>query len=147
MTAGEKTKSLCGTPEYLAPEVFEKKGYGKEVDWWCLGNIIYEMLTGNTPFQGDTREALFKNIKSKPVKFPKYMSEEAKDIINQLLDKDPETRLGCGENGLKNIKNHPFFENIIWEAIFNKDIRPPFIPRIVNKTDTKYFDTVFDLLI
>ena len=87
--------SMCGTPEYLAPEILYKKGYGKVVDWWTLGCIIIEMVTGYPPFQGSNRNTLFDKIKNGLVKMPKGVSADLLDLLTKLLERDPKKRLGA----------------------------------------------------
>ena len=128
-------KSLGGTPEYLAPEIFTGEEYGNSVDWWSLGCIIYEMLTGIPPFYCQDKEKLFENIVKSEPKYPRFLSPEVVDFIKQLLIKDPTQRLGCIENGIETMKKHPFFVGINWEDIYNKKVKPPFIP--VSKVETE----------
>jgi serine/threonine protein kinase len=139
----DKAFTICGTAQYLAPEVFIKKGYDSSVDWWSLGCLIYEMLTGKLPFpikrEGKINLDVFKN----KLRFPRHLNEDAIDLITQLLAPDPKKRLGVGKDGAKKIKSHPFFEEINWEDIWNKRIIPPFIPKLEDEMDLKYFDTQF----
>ena len=104
----------------MAPEIVEGKGHGQAVDWWSLGSILYEMLTGMPPFYNNDREKLFNSIKSGQVKFPKYLSKEAVDLLCKLFIKDPEKRLGSGPNGLNDIKSHVFFSSFNWGKYMKK---------------------------
>ena len=101
------------------------------------------MLTGMPPFYNKDREKLFNTIKSGQVKFHKYLSKEAVDLLQKFFIKDPEQRLGSGPNGLENIKSHPFFATIDWDSILAKKIKPPFTPKLRSPTDTKYIDNEF----
>ena len=141
----EKSFTICGTLQYIAPEIISGEGYNESVDWWSLGIIMYEMLTGKLPFKfnfdsQEEQEQNDLNIYDKKIKFPSWIEENAKDLINKLLNKDPEKRIGSGKEGAENIKKHPFFSDIDWNKALNKELRPPFIPKIENETDIKYFE-------
>ncbi|KAL0586577.1 hypothetical protein ABG067_003751 [Albugo candida] len=120
------TNSLCGTPEYLPPEILDRMGHGTAVDWWNLGMVLYEMLTGLPPWYTNDRKKLFERLRSARLQFPPYVSRQAESIIRQLLNRNPKERLGA--NGCSEVKNHPFFEDIDWEKLLRKEIQPPFRP-------------------
>ena len=140
----ELTYSFCGTPEYLAPEVINEEGHDKNVDWWSLGIILYEMLFGIPPFYLKDLNKLYDLIKSGEPNFPKQypISKEAKDLIKKLLVKDVKKRFGYNK-GLEEIKNHPFFNGVDFDAILNKKVKAPYIPQISGNTDVQHFSTTF----
>ena len=138
-----KAFTLCGTPDYLAPEILEDKGYDKTVDWWSLGALIYEMLVGYSPFKMKKGEQLNIEKYKKPVPLHNHFTPEAKMIITDLLVVEPSKRLGYGSNGTENIKKHPFFKDINWEELYNKKVEPEFVPKIFNELDLGNFDKFF----
>eukprot|EP01041_Mallomonas_annulata_P001136 gene1136-2202_t len=124
--------SMCGTPEYLSPEVLDRQGHGTAVDWWNLGMVVYEMLTGLPPWYTEDRPTLFKRLRDAPLKFPGYISRRASSLISRLLNRDPKQRLGSG--GWDEIRDHTFFDKIDWHAIYHKDVRSPLIPCVSAST-------------
>ena len=134
-------KQVFGTPEYLAPEVVLRQGYGRTVDWWSLGVILYEFLIGCVPFFGETPEELFAHVINDEIEWPDEddwpLSDESKDIISQLLQHSPIDRLGAG--GAHEVKDHPFFDGINWEALLRQ--KAEFVPQLEGEDDTSYFDT------
>jgi len=128
---GERANTTCGTAQYVAPEVINDSEYGKEVDYWGLGCIIFEMITGRPPFDAldGNQEHTFELIEKGEFELPKNISEEAKAIICSLLKQNPATRLGY--NSIEEIKMHPFFADIQWEKILRKEIKPPIKPNLI----------------
>lgn len=128
MTDEDRTKSFVGTMEYLAPELIKKRGYGKAVDWWALGILTFEMIQGDSPFRHKVPTMLFEKIMTEDPKFTDRFNSEAKDLITKLLNKNPAKRLGCGPHGAEEIKSHPFFSDIDFDAVYNKTAEMPPAP-------------------
>ncbi|KAK8826808.1 protein kinase 2 [Blastocystis sp. ATCC 50177/Nand II] len=138
---GDTAHSLCGTPEYLAPEIIRKMPYGKSVDWWSLGILIYEMINGLPPFYDTNRKLMYHRILTASVAKTPYMSPEAFDIVYKLLQRDPKARLGY--NGFAEIQSHPWFRDINWDALYKKEIVPPFRPTVKDEESTEQIDSEF----
>eukprot|EP00535_Pseudo-nitzschia_heimii_P011815 CAMPEP_0197198956 /NCGR_PEP_ID=MMETSP1423-20130617/33638_1 /TAXON_ID=476441 /ORGANISM="Pseudo-nitzschia heimii, Strain UNC1101" /LENGTH=663 /DNA_ID=CAMNT_0042652803 /DNA_START=80 /DNA_END=2071 /DNA_ORIENTATION=- len=135
--------SFCGTPEYLAPEILNRQGHGRGVDWWSLGALLYEMLTGLPPFYCQDRERLFEKIRNSELHYPASLSSSSKHLLRGLLTKDPTRRLGSGPKDAEEIKPHPFFASIDWERLQKGEIAPPWAPTISGNQDTSQFDAEF----
>ena len=139
----DKAYTVCGTPQYLAPEILLRKGYDKAVDWWSLGCLLYEMLSGRLPFKFKKGQKISLNIYKEEIFFDNKFSEDAQDLIKKLLIFDPKARLGSGVDGGEKIKNHKYFRGVNWDDVWNKKIQPPFKPNLKDEQDLKYFDSSF----
>ena len=124
-------------------QVLDDVNYGRAVDWWGVGVVMYEMMVGRLPFYNQDHEIMFENILASDVRFPSKMSDNARDLLTGLLVKEPAKRLGGGPEGAKEIMRHVFFETIDWDALQEKKIVPPFKPQVLNETDTRNFDIEF----
>ncbi|KAK8127687.1 hypothetical protein PG984_008795 [Apiospora sp. TS-2023a] len=143
MWYGSTTSTFCGTPEFMAPEILLDKKYGRAVDWWAFGVLIYQMLLQQSPFRGEDEDEIYDAILADEPLYPIHMPRDSVSILQKLLTREPDQRLGSGPTDAQEIMNQPFFRNINWDDIYHKRETPPFMPQIKNATDTSNFDSEF----
>lgn len=134
---------MCGTPEYLPPEILDRVGHGTAVDWWALGMVLYEMLTGLPPWYTRNRQKLFDRVRNAPLTFPEEVNPAARSLISGLLTRDPTERLGS--RSADDVKNHEFFKDINWQQLYDRKLAPPFNPCASTGSieETKNFEAEF----
>nr|CAB3496036.1 unnamed protein product [Digitaria exilis] len=135
-----RSNSMCGTVEYMAPEIVQGRGHDKAADWWSVGVLLFEMLTGKPPFIGGNRDKIQQKIVKEKIKLPTYLSSEVHSLLKGLLHKEAGRRLGSGPGGSDEIKNHKWFKSINWKRLEARQIQPSFRPNVAGKTCIANFD-------
>uniref|UniRef100_A0A671T2A8 Protein kinase C n=1 Tax=Sinocyclocheilus anshuiensis TaxID=1608454 RepID=A0A671T2A8_9TELE len=139
MLEEHRATTFCGTPDYIAPEILLGQKYSFSVDWWSFGVLLYEMLIGQSPFQGDDEDELFESIRMDVPHYPRWITKETKDLLEKLFERDPTRRLGV----VGNIRGHAFFKTINWPALEKREVSPPFKPKVKSPNDCSNFDREF----
>jgi serine/threonine protein kinase len=135
--------TVCGTPEYAAPEMFKREGYGLAADWYSLGALLFEMLTGLPPFYSECRRTLVAWKLTAVLAIPAVVSPVAREFIKALLERNPEKRLGFGSRDVSDIQAAPYFLETDWDALLHKDLQPPIRPHLRGAGDVRYFEDEF----
>ncbi|GMI90511.1 ARABIDOPSIS THALIANA PROTEIN KINASE 2, ARABIDOPSIS THALIANA SERINE/THREONINE PROTEIN KINASE 2 [Hibiscus trionum] len=135
-----RSNSMCGTLEYMSPEIVLGKGHDKAADWWSVGILLYEMLTGKPPFIGGNRQKVQEKIIKERIKLPAFLSSEAHSILKGLLQKETSKRLGSGQGGSEEIKRHRWFKSINWRKLEAREIRPSFLPQVAGNQCVANFE-------
>ncbi|KAF9354327.1 Serine/threonine kinase [Mortierella sp. NVP85] len=143
MPHGATTKTICGTPEFMAPEIIEEQPYDRSIDWWTFGVLMYEMLLGRAPFSGEEEDDIYDSIMDDEPLFPQGFGRNEQALLQSLLMKVPHLRLGAGPGDAEEIKTHAYFRDVNFDDVYHKRIPPPFLPKISSAKDVSNFDPEF----
>lgn len=142
----DQTHTLCGTPDYLPPEIISLKGHNHAADWWSTGILIFELVNGSPPFQASSPMVTYKMITKfngnegrGGITFGPHFSDECKDLILKFLRPNPQLRLGALKNGARDVKAHPWFKDIDWDALIEKRLDAPWTPNVKDAKDLGNF--------
>lgn len=140
---GIVTHTFCGTIEYMAPEILTRSGHGKAVDWWSLGALMFDMLTGMPPFTADNRKNTIDAILKGKLNIPAYLATDSRDLIRRLMKRQVSQRLGSGPTDGQAVRAHSFFKNVNWDDVLARRLDPPIKPILRSEDDVSQFDTKF----
>ncbi|XP_032495961.1 ribosomal protein S6 kinase beta-2 isoform X4 [Phocoena sinus] len=140
---GAVTHTFCGTIEYMAPEVLVRSGHNRAVDWWSLGALMYDMLTGSPPFTAENRKKTMDKIIRGKLELPAYLTPDARDLVKKFLKRNPSQRIGGGPGDAADVQRHPFFRHVNWDDLLARRVDPPFRPSLQSEEDVSQFDSHF----